>query len=76
MPLIECSAGQINKMLMFMNILSNAIDALETTAYPKIKIQMQLVEQSETDALGTDQPKLPYVGGRICDNGPGMGAAV
>ncbi|WP_204141878.1 sensor histidine kinase [Halomicronema sp. CCY15110] len=74
LPLIECHAGQINQV--FMNILSNAIDALETTAHPQIKIETRLVEQSEVDAPGADQPELPYVEVRIRDNGPGMDKAV
>ncbi|RZM79599.1 ATP-binding protein [Leptolyngbya iicbica] len=74
LPLIECHAGQINQV--FMNILSNAIDALETTSQPQIKIETQLVEQFQADVSDSEQPDVPYVEVRIRDNGSGMDDAV
>ena len=50
MPQVECYAGQLNQV--FMNILSNAIDALETSwegaigTSPEIQIQT-LVEKPQ-----------------------------
>jgi two-component system, NtrC family, sensor kinase len=68
LPLVECYAGQMNQV--FMNILSNALDALDETdrhrdfedilaAPSKICIQ--------TEQLDTEEILI-----RIYDNGPGM----
>ncbi|MBU7582771.1 MAG: HAMP domain-containing protein [Nostoc sp. TH1S01] len=67
LPLVECYAGQINQV--FLNILANAIDALEEI-YQKIKQQpltiwIQTEIQSETDILIT-----------ITDNGIGIPESV
>ncbi len=71
LPKVECYAGQLNQVLM--NILSNAIDALEMTSdkqesnleilsdsrlIPMIRLRTQLVED--------------WVRISIADNGPGM----
>ncbi len=73
LPKVECYAGQLNQV--FMNILSNAIDALEEfmtqpdspfkykTRQPQIKIR--------TDLLNSQ-----WVFIRIADNGPGISEAV
>jgi len=69
LPLVECYAGQINQV--FMNILTNAIDALEeqgkiegrkprNLSAPKICISTR---------LATDTSRMLI---RIADNGPGM----
>ncbi|MDZ8223471.1 MULTISPECIES: ATP-binding protein [unclassified Nostoc] len=71
LPLIECYPGQLNQV--FMNILANAIDALEEnmensgfrsssqslTPNPQITIRTQVLDQQ-------------WVVIRIADNGPGM----
>lgn len=64
LPKVECYAGQLNQV--FMNLLSNAIDALEelrTTDngqnHPTIRIR--------TEAIAPNQVAI-----RIIDNGPGM----
>ncbi|MEA5550028.1 ATP-binding protein [Anabaena cylindrica UHCC 0172] len=64
LPLIECYPGQLNQV--FMNILSNAIDALETgmdngeiTTIPQIKIMTEVLDQESVVI-------------RIADNGMGM----
>ncbi|MCL1469469.1 GAF domain-containing protein [Argonema antarcticum] len=64
LPLVECYAGQLNQV--FMNLLSNAIDAVEefavngnATETPQIRIRTEML-----------QPDLITV--RIADNGPGM----
>jgi signal transduction histidine kinase len=79
LPLIECYAGQLNQV--FMNILANAIDALEsqtvsseqrgsemltTQPSPRIQICTEVVGSSES----TEDSKRVII--RICDNGPGM----
>ncbi|MEQ8469518.1 sensor histidine kinase [Coleofasciculus sp. E1-EBD-02] len=64
LPKVECYAGQLNQV--FMNLLSNAIDALEESRttdngknYPTIRIR--------TEAIAPNQVAI-----RIIDNGPGM----
>jgi len=75
LPLVECHAGQLNQV--FMNILSNAIDALEGMAEPRISIQTQLVEHPRLPpAQRRAIADLPYVEVRIRDNGVGMDEAV
>jgi len=80
LPLVECYAGQLNQV--FMNILSNAIDALEDAWdthqtheesngwYPKITITTFLL-QDPTQT--TDSSLLaPAICVHITDNGPGI----
>jgi signal transduction histidine kinase len=78
-PLIECYAGRLNQV--FMNILANAIDALESQRVsseqlgsemltpqpsPRIQICTEVVGSSES----TEDSKSVII--RIWDNGPGM----
>jgi len=56
LPPVICYAGQLNQVLM--NILSNAIDALEETSEPTLTISTDLVDERATI--------------RISDNGAGM----
>lgn len=78
-PLVECFSGQINQV--FMNILANAVDALEsmrvsseeverdvvmTHLSPQIQISTTLLEASESNSNSQS------VVIRISDNGPGM----
>lgn len=62
LPSIACYAGQINQV--FMNILVNAIDALEDAPTPDAEIEISTACQ-ETQAIIT-----------ISDNGPGVTDAV
>lgn len=67
LPKVECLPGQLNQV--FMNIISNAIDALEES------LQRQTVEQPEitiTTHLESDQSVVIA----IADNGSGMPEAV
>ncbi|RCJ30082.1 hypothetical protein A6770_21590 [Nostoc minutum NIES-26] len=70
LPLVTCYAGQLNQV--FMNILANAIDAVEeltcskycAISYPMIRIQ--------TEAIAGESPKGDRVKISIADNGSGM----
>ncbi|MEL7050978.1 MAG: response regulator [Cyanobacteria bacterium J06555_13] len=57
LPPVQGYPSSLNQV--FMNILANALDALENTAQPGITIQTELV--------GSDQVKI-----EIADNGPGI----
>lgn len=61
LPLVECYPGQLNQV--FMNILANAIDALDESppTAPRIRIQTAVVDQN-------------WIEIRIADNGPGIAA--
>ncbi|MBD2503450.1 PAS domain S-box protein [Anabaena azotica] len=64
LPKILCNAGQINQV--FMNLLTNAIDALEESVIDSQKTKNpQIVIRTE---LTTDNQVII----RIADNGPGM----
>ncbi|NEO84895.1 MAG: GAF domain-containing protein [Spirulina sp. SIO3F2] len=70
LPLVECYAGQLNQV--FMNILANAIDAMETqTGRRQIQITTTLLPSinETTPAPSTTQC---WVSIEIADNGPGM----
>ncbi len=72
LPLVECYAGQLNQV--FMNIISNAIDALEE---PHQSHRFQEIEQKTseiricTQMVGSDHVQI-----RILDNGPGIPESV
>ena len=68
LPEIECYPAQLNQV--FMNILVNAIDALEESVdnYHKSKIPQILIQ---TQKLDNSQILV-----RICDNGPGISPAI
>ncbi|MBD2067320.1 hypothetical protein H6F93_07225 [Leptolyngbya sp. FACHB-671] len=66
LPLVECDAGQINQV--FMNILSNAIDALE-----EYQQHFQLhPELSATIWIRTQRLNSQRIAIRIADNGSGI----
>lgn len=72
LPEVECYAGQLNQV--FINILSNAIDALEQRDSQRSFIDIQAAPSLitiTTQRQGTDQVLV-----KIADNGPGMMAAV
>jgi signal transduction histidine kinase len=68
LPLVECYAGQLNQV--FMNILANAIDALEDNnlqqTYREIKTHPNQI------SIRTSVINSEWVEIAIADNGPGM----
>jgi signal transduction histidine kinase len=72
LPLIECYAGQLNQV--FMNILSNAIDALEEYNQKRSASEIKHNPSSitiRTNLLDTRNAQI-----QITDNGPGMSEEV
>jgi signal transduction histidine kinase len=65
LPLVECYAGQVNQVLM--NLLSNAIDALEENPQP---------DRSPTIRIQTEVLSDQRVAIRIADNGVGVPESV
>ena len=65
LPMVECYPGQLNQV--FMNLLSNAIDALEGTA-----TQQQGDDFVPTIQIYTEVFEKRWVHIRIVDNGPGI----
>lgn len=73
LPLVECYAGQLNQV--FMNILSNAIDALDE--YNEKKRAQGLAKHSGQITIHTSLAEaqagvVPHALIRIADNGPGI----
>jgi two-component system, NtrC family, sensor kinase len=90
LPLVECYAGQLNQV--FMNLLANAIDALEESRMlspqltfgnyhrpsfsPAITIQTSLCEMKSAENNSKSSPLMPHAVISIKDNGSGMTEAV
>ncbi|MFM9265863.1 PAS domain S-box protein [Tychonema sp. BBK16] len=68
LPLVECYAGQLNQV--FMNVLSNALDALEERDLRRSADEMR--QNPSTISITTEMPKPNRVIIRIADNGAGM----
>ncbi|MEG4516792.1 MULTISPECIES: PAS domain S-box protein [unclassified Microcoleus] len=68
LPLVECYAGQLNQV--FMNILSNALDALEERDLRRSAEEMR--EQPSHIRIRTEISPAGKVIIRIADNGPGI----
>lgn len=66
LPPIDCYAGQLNQV--FMNIINNAIDALDDHPEPQITITTEIAQK--------DRHKNPHAIIEISDNGSGMPEAV
>jgi signal transduction histidine kinase len=74
-PLINCYPGQLNQV--FMNLIANAIDALEEANIQANLDYADLVDQPNQITLTTEfDPIGNALTIRIKDNGPGMPAAV
>ncbi len=71
LPPVECYAGQLNQV--FMNIIGNAIDAIEHQTEPRIiTINTELLDSRDHPNLSNS----PFVRIKIKDNGPGVTEAV
>jgi light-regulated signal transduction histidine kinase (bacteriophytochrome) len=75
LPLVECYAGQVNQVLM--NLLSNAIDALEESAdtislSAKLDSKAHVATNRPTIRIRTEVLKNRQVAIRIADNGTGI----
>ncbi|GAB1539652.1 hypothetical protein NUACC21_23190 [Scytonema sp. NUACC21] len=68
LPSIECYAGQLNQV--FMNILTNAIDALRQQEAEWLQLKNEKHPSRVT--IGTHLEQNSHVTIRIKDNGPGM----
>jgi two-component system, NtrC family, sensor kinase len=80
LPLIECFSGPINQV--FMNILSNAIDALNewnsARSFPEMRDKPSQIKicTEVGDSLGDSFSSRNFAEIRITDNGPGMSEKV
>ncbi|MBW4564673.1 MAG: GAF domain-containing protein [Mojavia pulchra JT2-VF2] len=72
LPLVECYAGQLNQV--FMNVLSNAIDALEDYKEPQSETYSSTI--TIHTAVGEIRDNVESVVIRIVDNGPGIPEAL
>ncbi|MBW4692863.1 MAG: GAF domain-containing protein [Lyngbya sp. HA4199-MV5] len=70
LPLVECSAGQLNQV--FMNLLSNAIDALQGLHINPVETA---IEQSGVITIQTQRLDSERVQIMVRDNGPGIASA-
>ncbi|HAZ49332.1 MAG TPA: signal transduction histidine kinase regulating C4-dicarboxylate transporter [Cyanobacteria bacterium UBA11371] len=72
LPRVDCYAGQLNQV--FMNILSNAIDALEEDFGGRVQDTSleDSLDSSPQIRIRTEVINSDWVGIRIADNGPGM----
>jgi two-component system, NtrC family, sensor kinase len=78
LPLVECYPGQLNQV--FMNLLANAIDALEEAIGNRSLVMGNREEssnyQSPSIRIRTEVLKNNWIAIRIADNGPGMSEEV
>ncbi|MBD2153998.1 ATP-binding protein [Leptolyngbya sp. FACHB-16] len=72
LPLVECYPGQINQV--FMNILANAIDALEEANSKRTYLEIQ--ENPNQIVIQTSMIDSKWIGITISDNGTGMSESV
>jgi light-regulated signal transduction histidine kinase (bacteriophytochrome) len=70
LPLIECYAGQLNQV--FMNLIGNAIDALED--WNTTRSSQDIEENPATIRVQTKVLNASWIAIHIIDNGPGMTA--
>lgn len=72
LPLVECYAGQLNQV--FMNLLANAIDELESCDLDRVVKEAQL--QPGTITISTEMVNPDKVRISISDNGSGMSETI
>lgn len=72
LPLVKCHAGQLNQV--FMNIISNAIDALDE--YNHKRTYKEIEANPSIISIRTELTSQDWVRIRIADNGLGMTEAV
>ncbi|MBD2166588.1 hybrid sensor histidine kinase/response regulator [Calothrix membranacea FACHB-236] len=72
LPLIDCYAGQLNQV--FMNIIANAIDALDE--YNQQRSFAEIQQQPSRIEIRTTMIGKEWVAIHIADNGPGMSEEV
>jgi signal transduction histidine kinase len=70
LPIVECYAGQLNQV--FMNILSNAVDALEESMDGETTDSLKLTTNPPIIQIRTEMVDDHKVVIRIADNGPGI----
>jgi light-regulated signal transduction histidine kinase (bacteriophytochrome) len=70
LPLVECYAGQLNQV--FMNVLSNAIDALEAKVKGRDSSPSAPVPFTPTITIRTHILNSQRIAIHIADNGPGI----
>jgi GAF domain-containing protein len=70
LPQVECYAGQLNQV--FMNIISNGIDALEEVIGNKLWLASQRNDRPPTIRIRTEMTAPNTIAVRISDNGLGM----
>jgi signal transduction histidine kinase len=70
LPLVECCAGQLNQV--FMNLLTNAIDALEEVVGSGQSVVNKQDSVSPTITIRTAHVDTNWVEIAITDNGPGI----
>jgi signal transduction histidine kinase len=74
LPSVECYAGQLNQV--FMNIISNAIDALEGEKEEACPVSPEDLAPSPTIWIRTEVVDRDRVAIRIRDNGPGISQSI
>jgi signal transduction histidine kinase len=68
LPMVECYVGQLNQV--FMNILANAIDALDSYSIERGEWEAKI--NPSTIAIATEYLMPDKITVRISDNGPGI----
>ncbi|MEG3898571.1 MULTISPECIES: ATP-binding protein [unclassified Microcoleus] len=68
LPMVECYVGQLNQV--FMNILANAIDALDSYSIERGEWESKI--NPSTIAIATEYSMPDKITVRISDNGPGI----